>query len=293
MPRVYTPVKAAIWQDDDWRSLTPGAQHLYLVLLTSPGLSFAGVGDWRPRRLLPLARGWRMNDFTAAADELSQELLIVIDQDTEEYLVRSFLRHDGVMQHNKTCISAMNAFSEIASNTLRGVVVHELRRLREEFPDWPCWDRNQVREVLKRRAVAPGVAPRSAPGLAPAVAPRSAPAVAATPAPDPAPGVAPEVDQDQDQEPQNQQPARAKQPSGLATTLTGHGLTDDEQTHFIAHLQRQGNVRSVAAVVAKMHRDGTLAGRVADWRLERDATRVTPLRKKGPDVGVQEWMLRG
>ena len=31
----------------DWLDLSPSAQHLYLVLWTSPGLSYCGAGEWR------------------------------------------------------------------------------------------------------------------------------------------------------------------------------------------------------------------------------------------------------
>jgi len=194
MAREYAAVKVAIWQDDDFRDLAPAAQHLYFVLMTSAELSFCGVMDWRPKRLAPRAKGWTEDGVKTVAGELSAARLIVVDEQTEEVLVRSFLRHDGVMKHNKTCISAMMAFSEIASNTIRGVVVHELRRLEKEFPEWPAWGREQVREVLKRRAVAPGLAPELAPGVAPGLAPglaESSPSVSprvsprVTPAPAP------------------------------------------------------------------------------------------------------------
>lgn len=188
MAREYAAVKVAIWQDDDFRELSPSAQHLYFVILTSPRLSFCGVAEWRPKRILPLAKGWTMADLYAAASELTAAHLLVVDEETEEALVRSFLRHDGVMRHNKTCVSAMMAFTEIASNSIRGVIVHELNRLSQEFPDWPAWEREQVREVLKRRALAPELAPGLAPSAAPGLG-ESSPWVSpiATPAPTPAP----------------------------------------------------------------------------------------------------------
>lgn len=203
MPRTYTAVHHSIWQDDEWRDLSPAAQHLYFVLLTAPGLSFCGVGDWRPRRLLPLSRGWRMNDFNAAADELSQNLLIIVDQVSEEYLIRSFLRHDGVMQHNKTCVSAMKAHAQVSSNQIRGVVVNELRRLKDEFPEWACWSHPEVKGVLKRRALDPGVAPRLAPtqglkqgGASPSASPPVRPP--STPGPTPRPSDTPTGVSDQE-----------------------------------------------------------------------------------------------
>lgn len=169
MAREFAKIKAAIWQDDDFRTLPPSAQHLYFVVLTDPELSYCGVADWRPKRMLPKSAGWDLGDLRNAGAILTEHRLLVVDEETEEVLVRSFLRHDGVMQHNKLCVSAAMAHAAVASNTLRGVVVHELLRLRDEFPDWPSWERQQVQEVLKRNAVDPAVVPPLAPGVAPGV----------------------------------------------------------------------------------------------------------------------------
>lgn len=182
MAREFAKIKPSIWQDDDFRALPPMAQHLYLVVLTDPELSYCGVADWRPKRMAPKSSGWTVEQIEAAGSVLTDARLLVIDETTEEALVRSFLRHDGVMAHNKLCVSAMNAFSAVASNTLRGVIVHELNRLKNEFPQWPAWGRQQVIEVLKRNAIDPGLAPSVAPGLEAGLAPGLASDVAPTPA---------------------------------------------------------------------------------------------------------------
>lgn len=167
MAREFAKINAAIWQDDEWRDLPPMAQYLYFLILTDPDLSYCGVSDWRPNRIAPKASGLTVAAVQAAAVILTDARLLVIDEGTEEVLVRSFLRHDGVMAHNKLCVSAAMAYGAVASNAIRGVIVHELNRLKAEFPEWPCWRRQQVMEVLKRRALDPGLAPRFGAGLAP------------------------------------------------------------------------------------------------------------------------------
>ena len=303
MPRTFTAVHHAIWQDDDWRDLSPAAQHLYLVLLTAPDLSFCGVGSWRPRRLLPLARGWRMVDFSLAADELSAALLVVVDQETEEYLIRSFLRHDGVMQHNKTCVSAMNAFGEIASNHLRGIVVHELRRLRDEFSDWPCWDREAVRGVLKRRAIAPGLAPSVAPTPAPEVAPQPGliqPSVSplrrppSTPAPAPAPqtpnGVCDQtppvasIETDDLPLPEDFAPTEDHKKRAIDLGFDIDDVVEDFRLWAAAEgiTSRSWNSRFTSFMKRR-----------AKFAANDRANVVTlPSGRKAPDVGNQEWLLR-
>lgn len=197
MAREFAKIKAAIWQDDDFRALPVEAQHLYFVVLTDPDLSYCGVADWRPRRMAPKAGGWGLETIYEAGAILTEQKLLIVDEETEEVLVRSFLRHDGIMQHNKLCISATRAFATIGSNNIRGVVVHELKRLEKEFPEWPAWEREQVREVLKRNSISPHEIPTLAPGLAPNLAPGLAPEVGPTPGA----GLASALQQQQQQQP--------------------------------------------------------------------------------------------
>lgn len=151
MAREFASINLAIWNDDDFRDLTPAAQHLYFVLLTEPSLSYCGVADWRPRKVAQRASGWPLGDLLDAALELASVRLVLFSDDTEEYLVRSFVRHDGVMSHPKLCVSAARAVAAIGSNALRQVVIGELRRLKSDRPDLPAWGRDEVAEVVKRK----------------------------------------------------------------------------------------------------------------------------------------------
>jgi hypothetical protein len=140
MARDYARVRVDMWiLDGDVRELSPAAQHLYFVLLTSPSLSYCGVADWRPGRLAALAKGWTADDVRRAATELSAHRYIVIDEETEEVLVRTFIRHDGLMKEARMAVSMVKAFATVASNTIRGVIVHELRRLRATDPEAKGW----------------------------------------------------------------------------------------------------------------------------------------------------------
>ena len=153
MARDFASIKLAIWNDDDFRDLTPAAQHLYFVLLTERSLSYCGVAGWAPKKLAQKARGWTVAAILDPALELVSNRLLVIAEDTDEYLVRSFVRHDGVMSHPKLCVSAAIATQEIGSNGLRQVVVGELKRLKADRPDLPAWGKDQVIEVVKRKSI--------------------------------------------------------------------------------------------------------------------------------------------
>lgn len=148
-----------LWGDDDFRELSVRAQHLYMQLLTHASLSYAGVADWRPPKLGALSSDADADERYEAALELSAEYFIVIDDSTEEVLVRSFMRHDGLLKKPNVAIAMTKAFAEVASTTLRGVIVHELRRLKVEYPTWAAWSHATCAEgiagILKRRALDP------------------------------------------------------------------------------------------------------------------------------------------
>lgn len=132
-------MRLGMWITGDIRKLTPAGQHLYFVLLTHPDLSYCGVADWRPGRLAPMADGWTPEQVISAGEELVRKLFIVIDEDTEEALIRSFIRNDGLMKESRVAVSMVKAFGGVASSKLRGVIVHELRRLHAEDPTLHGW----------------------------------------------------------------------------------------------------------------------------------------------------------
>ncbi|WFN94151.1 MULTISPECIES: hypothetical protein [Gordonia] len=155
MARDYAQIRLDIWGDDEWRKLTPGAQHLYFALLTSPTMTYCGVVDWRPGRIAAGAAGWSAMAVRAAAAELIDGLFIVVDEDTEEALIRSFVKHDGLLRNPKVSVSMANAFAAVASSTLRGVIVHQLHRLRDAQPDLKAWGVEKVTEILDRESIDP------------------------------------------------------------------------------------------------------------------------------------------
>lgn len=159
MARKFAQFKLAMWGDDEFRDLSPAEQHLYFTLTTSPSLDHCGVGDWRPGRVSALARGWTVEQVLTTAAGLIERLYVVTDESTEEVLVRSFVRHDELMKQPKMAVAVCRAHDSVASGQLRGVIVHELRRLREEFPELSCWGIEKVSETLAKASVDPSTYP--------------------------------------------------------------------------------------------------------------------------------------
>lgn len=155
MAREFAQVKVSIWQDSDFRSLPPGAQHLYFVLLTSSTLSYCGIADWRPKRIAASADGWTAASVEKAAAVLQGRLYVVVDESTEEILIRSFVRNDGLMKQPRMAVSMANAYASTASRLLRGVVIHELVRLHRDHPELSGWGKSQARDLLEMPVVDP------------------------------------------------------------------------------------------------------------------------------------------
>lgn len=169
MARDRANINTGIWNDADYRKLTVDAQHLYYMLMTHPTLTYVGVADWRPKRLTAYAAGLTVERIEAAAAELVAGHYIVIDDDTEEVLVRSFVKHDGLLKQPRLSVSMANAYATTASNQIRGVVVHELLRQRHENPEYKCWADPRVADVLTQPASDPKANPPFGDGFGPSL----------------------------------------------------------------------------------------------------------------------------
>lgn len=154
MARDHTRINVDIWGDDEWLDVSPEAQHLYFVLYTWPP-SFCGAGDWLPRKVATRSRGWTVPRVLDAAEELVAGEFLLIDIDTEEYLLRSWIKHDGLFRQPNMAVSVANARVELASRTLKAVVVHEVRKLRSSEPDLVSWTKPAVARMLEQNAIDP------------------------------------------------------------------------------------------------------------------------------------------
>lgn len=153
MAREKASINIDIWSDDDFRDLTDAAQSLYFKLTTHPKLDYCGVTEFHPGRLAAMSREMTADDVMIAAQELSGQYFIVVDQGTDEVLVRSFVRWDGLLKQPRLAVSAAKAYGAIASNKIRAVVVHELARYRRENPDLGAWEKPQIKTVLRQNSV--------------------------------------------------------------------------------------------------------------------------------------------
>ena len=152
MAREFGQLRHDIWNDDDWRARTIPAQWLYMTLISDPKLNYCGVAPWHPGRLAQRAGEASGRTVVLAALELVEHLFLVIDEDTEEVLIRSYLKHDPILKNPRLAVTMAKDFATLGSSKIRAVIVHELTRLKKQNPDWVAWEKDQVRTVLRQNS---------------------------------------------------------------------------------------------------------------------------------------------
>lgn len=140
MPRNHGRILCRIWTDPKFLARSESAQRMYMLLLSQPTVNNAGVqplliGKWA--RKGPTGDE---QDVRKALGELEEHGYIFVDLETEELLIRSFIRNDGGMKHRYIMKNALGCAEAVESPTLRRVLAHELRRL----------DRNDSRETAEK-----------------------------------------------------------------------------------------------------------------------------------------------
>jgi hypothetical protein len=120
---------ADIWRDPDFASLEQGPQRAYLFILSQPDLSHAGLIPLRVRRWANNAAGLTPNQLDEQLDVLAESRFLVVDRDTEEVLVRTMVRNDGVYKQPKVMLRLREDAKQIVSPTLRAAFLAELSRL--------------------------------------------------------------------------------------------------------------------------------------------------------------------
>lgn len=150
MARDHARILLSIWGDDDWRDLPAASQRVYLLALSQPGLSYAGVVPYLPGRWSKLASDTSPGHIRKALGILEERRYVVLDADTEELLIRTFVRNDNVLRFPNVAVSMARAYRQIASHSIRAAFLAEIRNLRER-PDTrnlPGWSRDEVAALL-------------------------------------------------------------------------------------------------------------------------------------------------
>lgn len=127
--RKYAQILKRIWRDDDWRQLSVDAQWLYTALLSQDSINYAGVLAITVRRWANLAKDMDPRRVESAIDELAAHRFVVVDWDTEEVLVRTYIRNDGLWKQPRMMGLAVRQALETTSQILRTALADELKTM--------------------------------------------------------------------------------------------------------------------------------------------------------------------
>lgn len=138
MARSYGKILASAASDDALNSLPSDAGHLYWRLVGQPKLSLVGSVDYRPAKWVSYASDWTRERVEAAVVVLEERGYVLVDRDTEELLIRSLTRHDGIpVANTKLRKGLWAAWHNLASHTLRKVAVENMPPELFLHPDAP------------------------------------------------------------------------------------------------------------------------------------------------------------
>lgn len=146
MARSYARIKSTVWVDEDWRNLPLQIQWAYMLLLSQPQINNCGVLPYVPTRWARLASGLTADQLHDLMGGLDSREYVVVDEDTAEILVRTFIKHDEIERQPKLVISAKKQFQEIQSARIRAILAREYPQLFAEGVSIPLSPNGEARK---------------------------------------------------------------------------------------------------------------------------------------------------
>jgi hypothetical protein len=138
MPRTEARIKTSIWTDEDWLKLSSSAKYLYLAILSQATLNLCGCIA-QTKSSWSFATKMTLKMVNKSLLELKREKFIIVDERTEELLVRSFIKNDGVLTKPNVIVAMAKDYLTIRSKAIRQAVIDEIpdgfiASLPERFP---------------------------------------------------------------------------------------------------------------------------------------------------------------
>lgn len=129
MARDHARIRLSIWGDPDFRVLTSDQQRLYFLVVSQPGMTNCGVVPYTVRRWAALAGDTTERGIRKGIAALQGKRYVLVDEDTEELLIRSFVRHDGILSSPNISVACAKAWETTHSPMLRAAFQFELHRI--------------------------------------------------------------------------------------------------------------------------------------------------------------------
>jgi hypothetical protein len=139
MARTFARLLTRIWQDPDFVALSSGAQRVYILAISQATTNLVGVTTWTPRRWARLSKDSDAAGVEADVAELVATRFAVIDEETEEFWARSFVRHDGVLDVPNVIKSMTHDFEVVQSPILQAAILDWFKiQFPDGFSSWLC-----------------------------------------------------------------------------------------------------------------------------------------------------------
>jgi hypothetical protein len=131
MARNHARILTSIWSDPDFTTLARDEQRIYILALSQPNLNLCGIVPYTARRWARLAPDTTPKAVSTSVNRLVAANYLLLDAHTEEVLVRTFVRHDGVLRSPNLIVAMSRDYGAIQSATLRQAFMEGLP---EGFP---------------------------------------------------------------------------------------------------------------------------------------------------------------
>lgn len=128
MARDHARIQVAIWSDPDFKCLPVEAQHMYLLLLSQPRLSYCGVLDYLPSRLATMTGGSDEETVDHSVKLLEADRFLIVDRQTHELMIRTFIRHDGLLASPNVTKAMVRDYVTVLSEPIQEVIGDELAK---------------------------------------------------------------------------------------------------------------------------------------------------------------------
>lgn len=130
----------SIWDDPTFTGLTAEQQAIYFQHLSHRDLSWCGVLPYLPERLTPLSKGMTKPRAVSSISALVRVGLLVVDRTTAETLVRSYVRHDGIIKQPNVTVAMVKALNRVHSPHIVEAIEREIMRLLVDEPNARGWE---------------------------------------------------------------------------------------------------------------------------------------------------------
>jgi hypothetical protein len=121
----YVKVVRSIWTDEEWLGLTSTEKLIYLQLISQPNITKCGVLPFVPRRWAHMHPDMDAAGVTEVIGSLEHKGYVFVDRDTEELLVRTYIRYDEAWRQTNGTRGIQIEAQEIMSKRLLDAVVRE------------------------------------------------------------------------------------------------------------------------------------------------------------------------